>query len=382
MKSKKTFDALHVVLISITHMVHDIFSSFLAPILPLLIEKLAMTYTMAGFLVVAQRLPALLNPCIGVLADKNNLRYFVIAAPSVTTVSMCLLGVAPSYTVLVSLLLIMGLGSVMFHVPSPVMIRQLAGEQVGKGMSFYMLGGEIARTLGPLVILGAVSLWGLEGIWRLIPFGLLSSVILFFKMRNMEITNGNHGDPVLTSGIGKTLMEFLPLLATLAGMVFFQAFMKGALITFLPTYITVKGGSLWFGGISLVILQCAGAAGTLAAGILSDRIGRKKVLIIALSLSPLSMLLFTFASSFFVAPMLILLGLTVFALDPVILAIVNERKNDHPSFVNGTYMMISFFVAALTIVLTGQMADLLGLEMTYRIAAVIALLSIPCAARL
>lgn len=382
MKSSASFKNLHVILLSITHMVHDIFSSFLAPILPLLIEKLSMTYTMAGFLVVAQRLPALLNPCIGLLADKNNLRYFVIAAPSVTTVSMCLLGIAPNYTVLVTLLFIMGIGSVMFHVPSPVMIRQLAGGRVGKGMSFYMLGGEIARALGPLIILGAVSLWGLEGIWKLIPLGLLSSVILFIKMRNMSFSNGCDTDHAQDKGIGKTFMEFMPLFFILSGLLFFQAIMKGALITFLPTYITVKGGSLWFGGISLVILQCAGAAGTLSAGILSDIIGRRTVLITALTLSPLSMLLFTFSNASLAVPMLILLGVTVFALDPVILAVVNERENDHPSFVNGTYMAISFIIAALTILLAGQMADLLGLEMTFRISAGIALLSIPFAARL
>ena len=53
-------------------------------------------------------------------------------------------------------------------------------------MSFYMLGGEIARTLGPLVIIGAVSLWGLEEIYKLIPFGVPASIILYFKSEKSE----------------------------------------------------------------------------------------------------------------------------------------------------------------------------------------------------
>ncbi len=382
MKADKRFQPVHVILISITHMVHDIFASFLAPILPLLIEKLGMTYTMAGLLSVAQRIPALLNPFIGVLADKVSLRYLIVLAPSVTAISMCLLGVAPNYTVLVILLLFMGLGSVMFHVPSPVMIRRVAGERIGKGMSFYMLGGEIARTLGPLVILGAVSLWGLEGTWKLIPFGLASSVILFFKIRNISIYDDSNPGLSVKNGILGTFMECVPLFSKLSGIILFQAVMKGALIMFLPTYITIKGGSLWLGGISLVILQCAGAVGTLGAGTMSDRVGRKTVLIVALSLSPVFMWLFMMADTVSALPLLILLGITLFSTDPVILAVVNERKSDHPSFVNGTYITISFMISALTIMFTGQLADIFGLEVTFRISAGIALLSIPFAARL
>jgi FSR family fosmidomycin resistance protein-like MFS transporter len=262
------------------------------------------------------------------------------------------------------------------------MIQKLAGDNIGKGMSFYMMGGEIARTLGPLVVLGAVSLWGLEGIWKLIPFGLLSSIVLFLKMRDMRMLHDFQRNQPRKNGVKETFMEFVPLFFIISGILLFQAIMKGVLITFLPTYITVKGGSLWFGGISLVILEGAGAVGTLGAGIISDRIGRKKVLIISSVLSPLFMWLFLMSNTLFVVPLLILLGVTVFAPGPVILAVVNERKNDHPSFINGTYMMISFAISALTILFAGQMADAFGLEETFWISAIIALLSIPFTVKL
>ena len=64
----------------------------------------------------------------------------------------------------------------------PVMMKKISGDSVGKGMSFFMLGGEIARTTAPLIIVGTVSLWGLQGTYRLIPFGILASIILFFKI--------------------------------------------------------------------------------------------------------------------------------------------------------------------------------------------------------
>ena len=379
---REKFQAGNVILISIAHMVHDIYSSFLAPILPLLIEKLGMTYTMAGFLSVAQRLPALLNPFVGVIADKVGPRYFIIAAPSVTAVSMSLMGVVPSYTILVVLLFVMGLSSVMLHVPGPVMIRKVAGESIGKGMSFYMVGGEIARTLGPLVILGAVSFWGLEGTWRLIPFGLAASAILYVKIRKIRISVEFKRIDEKNNGKKETFMAFLPLFLKLSGITFFASVMKGALTTFLPTYIISTGGSLWLGGISLVVLQAAGVVGAFCAGTMSDRFGRKKVLVTVSILSPVLMGLFMAADTIFAMPLLILLGITVISTGPVILAAVNERKSDYPSFINGIYMTISFMVSALTVMLTGYLADIYGLEVTFRLSAGLALIAIPFAVKL
>lgn len=379
---KEKFQSGNVLTISLAHMVHDIYSSFLAPILPLLIEKLGMTYAMAGFLSVAQRLPALLNPLIGILADKISVRYFIIAAPALTAVSMSLLGIAPSYPVLVILLLIMGLSSVLFHVPSPVMIRKIAGNRVGKGMSFYMMGGESARTLGPLVILGAVSLWGLEGTWKLIPFGLAVSVILYFRISRIRISDEFKKKDTRTGDLAKTFMAFFPFFLKLSGMIFFMGFMKGALTTFLPTFITSKGGSLWLGGISLVILQSAGILGAFGAGTISDRFGRKKILLAISIATPVCMALFVTANSLFALPLLILIGITLLSTGPVMLAAVNEQRNDHPAFINGIYMTLSFMLNALAVMLTGFLGDICGLEFTFKLSAALALLAVPFAVKL
>ena len=88
----RKFQTGNVVLIAFSHLIHDIYGSFLAPILPLLIEKLGFSYTLAGFLAVAQRFPSLLNPLLGVIADRTSVRYFLIIAPTVTAISMSLLG--------------------------------------------------------------------------------------------------------------------------------------------------------------------------------------------------------------------------------------------------------------------------------------------------
>jgi MFS family permease len=78
------FQTGQIVTLSISHFIHDVYSSFLAPLLPLLIEKLSMSLTQAGFLSTIMQVPALLNPYIGSLADRISVRYFIILAPAMT----------------------------------------------------------------------------------------------------------------------------------------------------------------------------------------------------------------------------------------------------------------------------------------------------------
>ena len=60
------------------HFIHDTYTAFVAPLLPELIKKLSLNLTMVGSLTAFLQLPGLLNPFIGLLADKVSLRYFVI----------------------------------------------------------------------------------------------------------------------------------------------------------------------------------------------------------------------------------------------------------------------------------------------------------------
>ncbi len=184
----KKFQSDKVLLVAGSHMLHDIYSSFLAPLRPLLIEKFGITLAMASIWDLIMRLPWFLNPFIGMIAERTAARYFIIVTPAITAITMSLLGVAPSFTIVCILLFTMGISSAVFHVPAPTMVKRLSGNRTGLGMSFYMFGGELARTAGPLIITASVSYWGLEGTWKLIPFGLVASFILYLKLRNIKIS--------------------------------------------------------------------------------------------------------------------------------------------------------------------------------------------------
>ena len=88
-------------------------------------------------------------------------------------------------------------------------------------MSWYMFGGEIARTIGPLMVLGAISLWGMEGTWKLIPFALVSSVLLYFKLRKVSITDEIRQQSDLV-GLKETFKKSTSFFIVLVGMTFFQ----------------------------------------------------------------------------------------------------------------------------------------------------------------
>lgn len=376
MKMKKgEFQTGNVVLLSISHLIHDIYGSFLAPILPLIIDKLSINYTLAGMLSLFQRLPSLINPFIGLLADRIQMRYLVILCPAITAVAMSLIGVAPSYFVLATLLVVAGISSALYHVPSPVMVKKVSGELTGRGMSFYMLGGEIARTLGPLTILGAVTIWGLEGTWKLIPFGLTASVILWWRLHNIAVRKD-------VKRIEKpkhpwrALKNLIPFFAAITGYMFFRALLKSSMSTFLPTFLTGEGGSLWSAGISLSIFQLAGAAGTFVAGTASDKIGRKKALAIMAVSTPLAMFAFLQTSGVLSIAFLIVTGLLIFGSTPVMLAMVQDTETDHPAFINGIYMTLNFTMSSLAVFLAGFLADIMGLEKMFYTATGLSVLSL------
>jgi FSR family fosmidomycin resistance protein-like MFS transporter len=235
----------------------------------------------------------------------------------------------------------------------------------------------MARTIGPLVITGAVSLWGLEGTWKLIPFGLLASLILYFRLKKIRISTDIHGKTA-SKGFWQTFKSLLPFFIILIGITFFRAIMKSGLTAFLPTYyFSEKGESLWFANSALALFQLAGAIGTIVSGTVSDKLGRKTSLLIISFLTPVLMFLFISSAGWLSFVFLVLLGFFIFAPGPVLMALVQDVGKEKPVFTNSIYMTISFITASLSVVISGVIGDWVGLEMTYKISAFIAIGAIP-----
>jgi FSR family fosmidomycin resistance protein-like MFS transporter len=370
----RRFDTEKILALSIGHFIHDVYTGFLAPLLPLLIEKLSLSLTQAGFLTTIMQLPALLNPHIGQLADRISGRYFVILAPALTAVPMSLIGMAPSYGVLLILMFITGVSVSVWHVPAPVMIAELSATRKGRGMSFFMTGGELARSVGPLVAVGAVSVFGLEDFYPVMIFGLLATVWLYFKLRTIPVRQvGSRRKFSVLETWRKLSFVLLPLSAILVA----RGFMHAAMTAFLPTYIKMETGNLWLAGIALTLFEAAGVAGVLMAGSISDWFGRRKTLLVSLLGAPLFLFIFTLSGGWIRLAALIATGFTLLSTSPVMLALVQENAREAPAAANGFYMMASFIARSAVVVVVGFIADRIGLNATYLISAAMGLIGIP-----
>jgi FSR family fosmidomycin resistance protein-like MFS transporter len=363
------FEKGKVLSISAVHFVHDCYTAFLAPALPLLIEKLGMSYGMTGMLAVIQRIPSLFNPLIGIIAERPVMRYMVIFSPALTAVFMSLIGMAPGYTFLAILVFFSGISSMLWHIPTPVMVRQLSGSRVGKGMSYYMGGGELARTAGPLVILGVISWWGLEGMWRMMPLGLVASVVLWFQFRKANFTPPTSSRKHQEGSYWKIFLRFSTAFVLTGGFTLFQAGMKASVTYFLPTFLTSTGNSLHYSEIALAVLQLSGAMGAIFAGTISDKIGRFRTLLIISIVTPLLTLLFLNLEGFWIFPVLLPLGFFIFAPTSVMLATVQELDTEKKAFVNSIYMTLNFFVSVMVYPLVGASIDRVGFLPTFRFIA-------------
>ena len=362
-----------ILALSFTHFLHDIYSSFLAPLLPLLIKKLSMSLSEAGFLSTVMQIPALMNPYIGKLADRISVRLFIVLAPGLTAATMSLIGIAPSYGVLLTLLFVAGISVSLFHVPAPVMISRLSGKRIGRGMSFFMTGGELARTLGPLAAVGAVSLFGLEGFYPVMIVGLVASAWLFVKFRGVSITV----ETAQNTSVWKTWREMRFLFLPLTGILLARGFMHASMTAFLPTFIKGETGNLWLGGTALTLFEFSGVIGVLGAGPFSDRFGRRKILLVSLLGAPVTLFLFAWLGGWVRFIALLFTGMTILSTTPVMLALVQEYAKASPSAANGMFMMISFIARSAIVVLVGFLGDLLGLRNTYFISSFLGVLGIP-----
>src|SRR4030043_1238436 len=228
-KEANKFQTDRILTIMSGHFLHDTYSAFLAPLLPSLIDKLSLTYTQAGSLSAVMQIPSLLNPIIGYLDDRINLRMFVILAPAITATTMTCLGIAPSYMSLLLLLFITGISIAAFRAPSPAMIARASAYQVGKGMSLYMAAGEFGRTIGPLVASWGLLTFTLNGMFPIAIPGWIASLVLYIRFKGISI----HVEK--QTGLREAMPIAVRLFLPLIGIIFLRCFLITGMGLYLPT---------------------------------------------------------------------------------------------------------------------------------------------------
>lgn len=368
-----------VATIAAAHAAHDTYSSFLPPLLPLFIERLLLSKAEAGFLAVFLQGPSLLQPLIGHIGDRRDLRALVVLTPSLTAVSMCLLGVASGYGAVVLLLLAAGISSAMLHALAPVAAGRLSGNRLGFGMGFWMVGGELGRTLGPIVLVSAVASLGLAGLPWLMVGGIAASGLLGLGLRGTAPRPAARGMSVKMDGAWRGMGRFF---GPLTGLVAARAAMMAAFTTFLPVFLHSQGVKLWWAGASLSLLEAAGVLGALCGGAASDRMGRKVILIGSFVATPVLMAALVVTTGWGRVVVLPALGFFGLMATPVVMAAVLESFPENRALANGSYMALNFVARSLAVVGVGAMADAFSMRLAFLVCAGCGLLGLPCVLRL
>ncbi len=360
-----------IISIAAGHLTHDFFTAFLAPLLPTIMDSLAINLTTAGILTSIAQIPSILNPLVGYLADKKGAKYFVIFAPALTATFMSSIGLSFSFTSLAVLLFLSGISSTLFHASSPGLVASASKNRKGFGLSLFMAGGGIGRSLGPVIVVWAVGLWGLTGIYRLMFIGWAVSLILLVQFRKSPLRLKPSGS--LRGDFHLFRKFFLPLALVLV----FRSALIASLSTYLPVFMVNSGAPLWLAGASLSILELAGVSGALLLGPASDRIGRTRVINISMAISAALIPILLSVEGWFTFPILALLGFFSISTGTIFMALVQDNFQDHPATGNSIFILISFLSNALMLVVIGFLGDQLGLRTAYLISAAASLFSIP-----
>jgi FSR family fosmidomycin resistance protein-like MFS transporter len=124
-------------------------------------------------------------------------------------------------------------------------------------------------------------------------------------------------------------------------------------------------------------MEAAGVVGALFGGVLSDRLGRRRVILVMTFAAPLAVLLFLNVRGWLQFPVLMLVGLTMLSTGPVVMALVQEQASGSRAMANGIYMALNFAFTSLSTLLVGVLGDHFGLHVAYTISAVVMLAGLP-----
>ena len=356
------------VTLTVSHLANDAYVAFLHPLLPRLMDKLDLSITLAAVLTMTLSLTSSLpQPVMGYLADRVGRRWLVALGPIVSGVFLSLIGLAPSFSMLVAVLALGGLGSAVYHPPAVSLAGRISeGKGSGLRVSIFSFGGHLGFAIGPLTAVALVGWLTLEGLWvAMLPGILVGLGTLAFLPRPVRGRT-----PVPPPPPRMILRALAGPLGLVFGISAIGAFVQRTFLTLYPIVVDQAGGSETLGAASLSVYLGLQAGGTIFAGLLTDRIDRTRLLagicILAAPAHFLAVLLPPGSPGAFVA--LACAGLLNMALLPPTVVIAQEILPTGASIGSGIVMGLAWGTGTLGVGVIGVLGDVVGAQQAALIA--------------
>ena len=341
--------------LALAHGLNDGYGAFLSALMPLIIEKLGISLTLAGLLTsVRSSIGSFAQWPLGLAADRFGARAFALFGPLLTAFSMCFLALMPSYWGVVILLVLAGLGTAALHPAGASLVPEGSGR--GLRMALFSMGGTLGVALGPILVTQVVSRFGISAV----PVLLVPAILTFFVLYRTIPRGGKSSNP---KGLFLHRHPQRAKILRLWGMGMFRDVVGTAVSGFLAVLWVRRGAPLTVAGLSLTVYSLAGAVGDLVGGRLSDRFGRKEVLAGAMFFALPSLYLFLFTDGSVSFVFLALFGLALAASVPVTLVYGQELVPESRGAVSGLLLGLVWGVGSLLVTAVGALADRVGLEL-------------------
>ncbi len=359
------------------HLATDFANGALPALLPFFVDKFDLSYTLAAAAVLASAVSSsIVQPLFGLWSDRRGAIWLLPAGVALAGIGIGLASAAPTYPLVLVCVVVSGLGVAAFHPEGSKFAAFAGGRRRASAMSFFSIGGNLGFALGPTVATPLVLALGLTGGLLLAVPGLVVAIALLalmpflgsFAPERRQVESEQPDRP------GALLL--------LLGVIAFRSVSWFGLITFVPLWEVSLGHSKAQGSHLLSLMLLAGGLGTLAAGQLADRFGRRPVLIASTAATAPLILIFVIVGGVPGAIALAGVGISVIGTFGVTMVMSQEYLPRHIGMASGLSIGLSIGLGGVGAVALGAVADSIDLRAALYGAAASALVALALAALL
>jgi len=274
-----------ILIFALAHFSHHLCTGSLVPLLPLIRNAFGLEYFQSGLLVSAFSLAyGFGGPPAAWLADRVSRRRLIATGLIGVSVSGMAVGLSRTYHHLAALLVLMGLLGASYHAPASSLLAGMLGrKERGRSLGFHIVGGSSAFLVTP-VLAGAIAAlagWNWAFMFLSLP-ALVVAIVLAILLREPEAAALK-----IMTGQAEGRAPLLEVTRALGGIVIVAVALQvvgSAFATYLPLFLADTHGidpalAGMLGGLAIG----AGVLGAPVGGALSDRVGRKPVILVSLA---------------------------------------------------------------------------------------------------